>query len=80
MQRSSERWAADQVLAVFQLRIARLDVGSAARLGDREYVARMIGIVRALAAEAGWSAEELAHAIRLRVQPRAPAARIVRES
>jgi hypothetical protein len=80
MQRSSEKWAAHEVVAVFRLRIARLDAGSGARLGYRADVARMIAIVRALAAESGWSAEELVRAIRLDLEPRGSFARIVSES
>jgi hypothetical protein len=59
-----EKWPADEVLAVFRLRVAKLDVRSGTPVGERAYLTQMIGIVRALAAEAGWSPEELVHAIR----------------
>jgi hypothetical protein len=61
---TGEKWPADEVLAVFRLRIAKLDARSGTSLGERTYVTRMIGIIRALAADAGWSPEELVRTIR----------------
>jgi hypothetical protein len=64
MHRAGEKWPADEVFAMFRLRVAMLDARSRTSLGERAYVTRMIGIIRALAAEAGWSPEELVHTIR----------------
>jgi hypothetical protein len=64
MQRSTDSWPVDEVLAVFYLRIAPIEAASGARPGDRDYVTRMMALVKVLAAEAGWSPEELVRAIR----------------
>jgi hypothetical protein len=62
-----ERWTEERVMAIYGLRVARLDAESGTRLGDSAYVGRLVLIVKALADEAGWPPEELARTLRLQI-------------